>query len=171
VDAQLNAAMGPGGDQSVGIGNIDFGQQGPGAGSQCLGDARYLPGKGTVGQFGDVQNGIDAGGDREGEILGHEHARANDVALQDAEQERPARGIGVDQAADVDVALGNDAVEWRDHTLIGLLLAQYLQLPLLRRDVGLRYPKGGLLRLERLDVVDPLLLREPTLADKRIVAI
>jgi hypothetical protein len=118
-----------------------------------------------------VQDGVDAGGDPQGQILGDEYLRANDVALHDAEQERSARGVGLHQAADVDVALGDDAVEWRDHTLIGLLLAQDLQLPLLRRDVGLRYPKGGLLRLERLDVVDALLLREPAIADKRSIAI
>jgi hypothetical protein len=85
-----------------------------------------------------VQDGLDAGRHSEGQILRYEYLRTNDVALHDAEHECCTRGVGLDQAAYVDIALGNDAVKWSDYTLIGLLLAQDLQLTLLRRDVGLR---------------------------------
>ena len=66
---------------------------------------------------------------------------------------RAAGGVGLHQAADIDVALGDDAVERRDDALIGLLLAEHLQLRLLRRDVGLRdADRGFAARLQRLHV-------------------
>lgn len=136
-----------------------------------MADARYTAGKNPVGHIGNAQDGVDPGRNPERQILGHEYLCADHVALHNAEHEGSARGIGLDEAADVDVAPGNDAVERRDHALIVLLLAQYLPLRLLRRDVGLGDAKGGFLRLERLHVADTLLLRCPTLADERIVAL
>ena len=59
-----------------------------------------------------------------------------------------AGGVGLDQAAIVDVALGDDAVERRHHALIGLVLEQHLELGLLGADVRLGHRDGGLLRLQ-----------------------
>ena len=91
--------------------------------------------------------------------------------MHQGEQERAARGICLDQAADVDVALGDDAVERRDHALIGFLLVQDPQLRLLCRDIRLRDGDRGLARLETQAIGIALLLRDPTLMDERLVAI
>ena len=77
------------------------------------------------------------------------------TSLHDGEHEGAAGGIGLHQAADIDVALGDDAVERSDHALIGLLLTQHLQLRLLRRDVRLRDGDRGLPRLQGLASMSP----------------
>jgi hypothetical protein len=48
----------------------------------------------------------------------HEKLDAHDVAVRYREHKGAARRIGLDQAADIDVALGNDAVERSDDPLI-----------------------------------------------------
>ena len=90
--------------------------------------------------------------------------RADHVALHDGEHEGAADRVGLHQAADVDVALGDDAVERRHDALIGLLLLQHLQLRLLGHDVGLgdARPRPRC-ALQRLDVDRALLLRSPSL--------
>ena len=47
-------------------------------------------------------------------------------------------GVRLHETANVDVALGDDAVEACYHALIGLLLIEHLQLGGLRVDIGLR---------------------------------
>ena len=73
----------------------------------------------------------------EGFVLRHVHLGTNDVALHEGEHESACGRVGLHQAADIDIALGDDAVEWRHDALIYLLLMQHLQLGLLGRDVGL----------------------------------
>ena len=50
----------------------------------------------------------------------------------------PAGGVRLHETADVDVTLGDDAVEGRYHALIGLLLVEDLPLGGLRLDISLR---------------------------------
>ena len=81
-----------------------------------------------------------------------------DVALQDGEHEGAVDRVGLDQAADVDVALGDDAVERRHHALVGLLLLQHLQLRLLGHDIGLGDAHRGVVGPQGLHVDRTLLL-------------
>ena len=71
-------------------------------------------------------------------VLRHVNLGADHVALHHGEHEGAGGGVGLHQASHVDIALGDDAVEWRDHALIILLLLQHVELRLLRDDVGLR---------------------------------
>ena len=66
------------------------------------------------------------------------------------------------QAADIDGALGDHAVERRHHALIGLLLPQHLDQALLRRDVRLGDADRGVLRLEAQPIGVAELLRSPS---------
>src|SRR5207245_1570211 len=87
------------------------------------------------------------------------------------EHERAADRIGLHQAAHVDVALGNDAVERGDDALVSLLLIEHEELRLLRLYVRLRDGERCLLRLEGLYVDGPLLLGHPALADEWAVTV
>jgi hypothetical protein len=51
---------------------------------------------------------------------------AHDIAVRYREHKGAARRIGLDQAADIDVALGDDTVERGDDPLISLLLLERL---------------------------------------------
>ena len=147
----------PGSQYAVGIGNVDFGQQRPRAGLQRVRDPRHLAGECATRDFGHAHDRIDPRAQSERLILRHVDLGADHVALHDGEHERAAHRIGLHEAADVDVALGDDAVERGDDALIGLLLVEHLELGLLRRHVGLRNADRGLPRLEGLDVDGALL--------------
>jgi hypothetical protein len=51
------------------------------------------------------------------DILAHVKLDADDVAVHQREHWHPAGGVGLDQAAIVDIALGDHAVERRHHPL------------------------------------------------------
>ena len=106
------------------------------AGLQRVGDPRHRAGKAAIGHLGNVHDGLDAGLQAEGLVLRHEDLGADHVVLVEGEHEGAAGRIGLHQAADVDVALGDDAVERRHDALIDLLLVQDLELRLLGDDVG-----------------------------------
>jgi hypothetical protein len=102
-------------------------------------------------------------------LLRHEKLDAHDVAVRDREHKSAARRVRLDQAADIDVALGDDPVERRNDPLIGLLLLEHLDLGLLRLDGG--GARIGRLRLRRevQAVGVALLLRGPALPDQDVV--
>ena len=130
----------------VRIGHVDLGQQRARARLQRIGDARHRAGKVTAGHFRHADDGLDPRRDAEGLVLRHVELDADHVALHHGEHEGAAGGVGLDQAADIDVALRDDAIERRDHALIDLLLMQDLQLRFLLLDVGLRDRHRRLLR-------------------------
>ena len=78
-------------------------------------------------------------------VLRHEDLGADHAVLVDGEHEGAAGRIGLHQAADIDVALGDDAVERRHDALIDLLLVQDVELRFLGHDVGPRHPDRGFL--------------------------
>ena len=69
---------------------------------------------------GNAHHGVDPGSQPEDLILRHIDLGSNDIALHDGEHERAAGRIGLHEATDVDVALGDDAVERSDDALIML---------------------------------------------------
>ena len=79
--------------------------------------------------------------------------------------------VGLHQAAVVDVALGDDAVERRHHALIGLLLVEHPELGLLGGDIRLGHRDRRLLRLQGQAIVVALLRGEPSLLDQLAVAV
>ena len=74
------------------------------------------------------------------------------------------------QAAVVDVALGDHAVEWRHDALVCLLLLEDTDLGFLGGNIGLSHSHRGLLRLQGQAIVVALLKREPSLLDQIAVA-
>ena len=102
-----------------------------------------VPGKVRPGISGTCSDGLDAGRQAESLVLRHENLCADHVSLHDGEHERAAGRIGLHQAADVDVALRDDAVERRDDSLIDLLLVSTRNCCLLRVHIGLRDADGG----------------------------
>jgi len=77
---------------------------------------------------------------------------------------------GRHQAAVVDVALCDHAIEWRHDALVGLLLLEYSNLGFLGGDIRLSHSHGGLLRLQGQAIVVALLTRQPSLLDQIAVA-
>ena len=130
-----------------------------------------LPGNVRSGNLRDAHDGIDPGRQSERLVLRHVDLRPDHVALHDGEHERAACRIGLHQAADVDVALGDDAVERGDDALVGLLLIEHLEQGLLRRHVALRNADRGLSRPQGQSVGISLLRGHPTLVDQRAVAV
>ena len=135
-----------------------------------VGDPRHCAGKGAIGDLGNLQRGLDPGASRT-PGPGARRLRADNVPLHDREHESAAGRIGLNQAADIDVALRDDAVERSDDLLIGLLLSEHAQLLLLGIHVGLRNADRCLLGLECLGVDSALLLGVPALLDQRLVAV
>src|SRR6202043_2425250 len=74
------------------------------------------------------------------------------------------------QAAIVDIALGDYAVERRYDTLVGLLLPEDSYLGFLGGDVRLGHADRSLLGLQGQAIIVALLQREPTLLDEIAVA-
>jgi len=91
--------------------------------------------------------------------------------MRQCEQKGAAGGVRLHQAADVDVALGDDAVERRHHALIHPLLVQHPQLRLLGDDVGGRDPHRSFARLQGQAVGVALLLGRPALLHQLAVAV
>jgi hypothetical protein len=119
---------------SVGVGYVDLGHQGSGGRIEGVGDPRDLARKAVVGNLRHPDHGVDTGLHSDRCVLRHVEPDPHDVALGQGEHEGAARCIGLDQAADIDVASGHDAGERGDDPLISLLLAQHQQLGLLRLD-------------------------------------
>ena len=103
-------------------------------------------------------------------VLRDVELNADDVGVHDGEHEGAAGRVRLHQAADIDVALGDDAVERRHHALIVLLLVQHLQLRLLLLDVRLRDRHRRLLRSQGQAIGVALLRGDPSLLDQRLVA-
>jgi hypothetical protein len=78
---------------------------------------------------------------------------------------------GLHQTADIDIALGDYAVERSDHRGIVSILIELLYQVLLRRDVVFRGGNGGLLCPEVLDVDVALLAGHPAFLDQRLVPV
>ena len=107
------------------------------SGLQRVGDARHLAGKAAIRASparappprrpGATPNGL---------VLRHVDLRADHVGLHHREHEGAAGGVGLHQAADVDIALGDDAVERRDaRSDSPSAWLQHPDLRLLRRDI------------------------------------
>src|SRR5467141_3595203 len=143
-DIQFDGTVDPGTERAVRIGDVDLGQQRPAAGLQRARYTRDLAGKGSIWNLGDTDHGIDAGPNPEGLVLRDEHLGADHVRVHQREHEgRPRRH----QAAVVDVALCDHAVEWRHDALVGLLLLEDSNLRLLGGAIRLSYADRCLLRL------------------------
>ena len=109
-----------------------------------------FPGNVRSGISGTCHDRLDTGLQPECLILRHEHLRSDHVGLHEREHERAARCVGLHQGADIDVALGYDAVEGRHDLLIDLFLLEHLELGFLRLDTLLRNADGRCQRLEIL---------------------
>ncbi len=72
--------------------------------------------------------------------------------MRQCEHEGAAGRVCRHQGADIDIALGNNAIERRGDALIGLLLLQHQQLRFLRDDVGMSDRNGGDPRFQRQPV-------------------
>ena len=166
---ELDDAVGPRLQRTLGVRNIDFGQQRSCAGLQRSGDPGDLAGKTATGDFGDPYGSVYPGGQSKCGVLRHINPNAHHVALHDGEHESAACRIPLDEAADVDIPFGNHAIERRDDRRIIPLLTEHLELILLRRHIGLRDANGGLARLDRIDVDRALLLRYPTVTNQRLI--
>ena len=126
-----------------------------------------LPGKVAIRNLGDADHRIDAGPKPERLVLRNEHLGADHVGVHQREHEGRS---GLHQAAVVDVALGDHAVERRDDALVGLLLLEYPNLGFLGGNIRLGHAHRGLLRLQGQAIVVALLKREPSLLDQIAVA-
>src|SRR5260221_485946 len=80
---------------------------------------------------------LDARLDAKGVVLRHVNPDPDHVAVGHRKHRSAARGIGRDQAADVDVPLRNDTVKRSDDLLVDLLLVVILELLLYRRSIVL----------------------------------
>ncbi len=129
-----------------------------------------VPGKVRSGISGTWTTASTPGRQSERLVLRHIDLGADHVALHDGEHERAAGRIGLHQRADVDIALGDDAVERGDDALIGLLLPEHLEQRLLRRHIGLRNVDRGLPRLQGESIGVTLLRGHPAFIDQRAVA-
>ncbi len=106
----------------------------------------------------------------DGRVLRHVEPDSHDVTLGQREHEGAAGRIGLDQAADIDVAACHDAVKRGDDLLISLLLAQHQQLGLLRLDGGVINPLRLLLSRIVQAIGVALLLGGPALPHQNRVA-
>src|SRR5450631_1284529 len=163
---QLDGAINPGAECAVRIGNVDLGQQRTAAGLQCAGDSRDLAGKAPIRNLGDTDYRIDAGPKSESLVLRDEHLGSDHIRVHQSEHEGRS---GRHQAAVVDVALCDHAVEWRYNALVGLLLLEDANLGLLGGNIRLSYSDGCLLCLQGQAIVVALLKREPSLRDQLAV--
>src|SRR5260221_279072 len=72
---------------------------------------RHRAGEVAARDFRHVYYCIDPGADPEGRVLRHEELNPHDIALRHGEHRGAARRVGRHQAADINVPLGDDAVE------------------------------------------------------------
>ena len=163
---ELDRAVDPGRQGTVGIWYVDFGEQRPCARLQRIGNSRHFAFKAAVGYLGDANNRFGSGGQSERRVLRHIDPDADHIALHDGEHERPGCRIGLHESADIDISLSDDAVERRYDTQIGLLLIENLELRLFRR-ISVR-SLDRLLCLESLNIDVALLMRNPPFLDKRL---
>ena len=112
--------------------------------------------------LGDVNHCVDPSANSECRVLWHVDLGADYFALHQSEHERRA---SLHEASCIDVPLGDDTVERRDHALVGLLLTKHADQGLLSRDVCLSYSDRRLLRIESQAVSVALLRRQPSLLD------
>jgi hypothetical protein len=134
-DLQFDGAIDPGLQGAVRIGNVDLGQQGPRSRQQGVGDPRHLAVEGEVWHRGYANDGLDPGLDAKRVVLRRIDPDPDHIALGQRKHRGAAARVGRDQAADIDVALRDHAVEWSNHLLIDLLLVVKAQLCLRRRGI------------------------------------
>jgi hypothetical protein len=168
--SSLDSAIDARGQGAIGVGDIDLGEQRARVRLERIGDACHLSGELSPGNFGNPNLCADAGFEPEGLVLRHMHKRADHVAPHDGEHEGADRRIGLHQAAHVDIALGDGAVERGNHALVVLLLLENLELGLLGREILLCDTHSRLLRLKRLLIDATLLLGDPAFLDQWLVA-
>src|SRR5205814_6392521 len=97
----------------------------------------YLAMKGEVGHRRYTKDSVDPGLDAKGSVLRHIDPDPDHVAALQRKHRGAARRVGCDQAASIDVALRDHAVEGSDDLLVNLLLIDRLQLLLHRRSIVL----------------------------------
>ena len=114
--------------------------------------------------------GADAFLQAEGLVLRHIELDAKHIVVHQGEHISACVGVGLHQAAHIDVALSDVTVKRSNHGLIDLLLVQNLDLGLLRLDVRFRYPHRSLISGEGQSVGVALLQRHPALLNQRFVA-
>ena len=146
-DLQLDRAIDPRLQRAIRIGYVDLGQQAPRPRLQRIGDPRHFAMKGEVGHRGHAKDRLDAWLDAKGFILRHINPNADLVAVGHRKHGGAAGRVRRDQAADVDVALRDQAVERSDNLLIDLLLIEIFQLRLHCRGIVLRGRRRVLLGL------------------------
>ena len=95
-------------------------------------------------RLGHAHDRVNARRHAEGRVLRHVDPDADDVLLLNLEHEGAARRVALHQTADIDVALGDEAIERRDDQGVVAVLTELLDQVLLRRDVLLRGGDRGL---------------------------
>src|SRR6202022_3226947 len=93
--------------------------------------------------LGHAHNRLHSWGNAEGFVLRHVNLDADHVAVHQGEQEGTAGCVCLYQAAHIDVALRDDAIERSEYPLVGFLLIQHSHLRLLRFDVSAGTPARG----------------------------
>ena len=168
---ELDKAIDPGAQRAVRIGNIDLGQKRARAALLRIGDPGHLAGKLAIGKLWDSHDSVNARSHAEGSVLRHVDKDPDHVHLHDLEHEGAARGVALHQAANIDVALGDDAVERGDDQGVAPVLTELFEQVLLGGDVLLRGGDCGLVSFYGLDVNRALLLGRPALVDQRTVSV
>src|SRR5271165_3553298 len=165
-DLKFDGAISPGGQCAVRIGYVDLGQQGPGSRLERVSDPRDVAVESEVGHRRHADDGVNAGGHPKGGVLRHIDPNADHVAVNHGEHRSAARRVGRDQAADIDVPLGYDAVKGGNHLLIDLLLACHPELSRQRRGVKLSRLRCMLLSFKGVSIGVALFQRVPALLGK-----
>ena len=129
-----------------------------------VGDPGHLAGKLATGELGHAHDSVDARRHAEGRVLRHVDPDADHVLLHDLEHEGAAGGVALHQAPNIDVALGDDAIE-RARPRRSAVLTKLFEQVLLGGDVLLRAPTAAS-QLSRSGVERALLLGRPALFDQ-----
>ncbi len=168
---ELDRAVDPGRQSAVGIGDVDLGQQCARPWLQRIGNPADHAVELAIGEFGHAHDGVDAGSHAEGGVLRHIGRDADDAFLHDLEHEGAARRVTLHQTPDIDVSLGDDAVERRDHRGILAVLTELLDLILLRGDIVCRAVNRRIAGFEGLQVDVALLTGDPAFLNQIVVSV
>ena len=144
---QFDSAIDPWLQSAIRIGYVDLGQQSPRSQLERICDPRYFAGEREVRHRRHANDRLDAGLDAKSGILRHIKPNPDHVAVGHRKHRGAAGRVRRDQAADVDVALRDQAVERSDNLLIDLLLIEIFQLRLHCRGIVLRGRRRVLLGL------------------------
>lgn len=128
-DKQLDRAVDTGTERAVRIGNVNLVQERSAAGLQRTRYAGHLAGKRPIRNLRDANHGVNTGSKSERLILRDKHLGTDHIRMHQREHEGRSRRH---EAAVVDVALCDHAVERRHDALVGLLLLENSNLGLLR---------------------------------------